>query len=70
MPLNSWASQAVSAALKGEDYQALLPTLQTKADAYLACISALDSTKLSDNTVRAAVNDCANQVDPEGGWGP
>jgi ABC-type glycerol-3-phosphate transport system substrate-binding protein len=70
MPLDTWNGQAFNAALKGEDYQALLPALQTKADAYLACISKVDQAKLTDDTVKTEVNNCARQADPQGDWGP
>jgi hypothetical protein len=52
------------------EYQTLLPALQAKADAYLACLAKLDQTRLKDDTVQNSVTGYASQVDPGGGWGP
>jgi ABC-type glycerol-3-phosphate transport system substrate-binding protein len=69
-PIDTWRSQAVAAALNGEDYQKLLPVLQTKAKNYLDCMSTMDQANLNNNEINTAVTNCARQADPEGNWGP
>jgi hypothetical protein len=68
-PFQTWRGQAVAAALNGEDYTGLLPVLQSKAENYTACISAVDLTKFTSyEEAYKVVNDCARQADPEGDW--
>ncbi len=69
-PFGIWRGQAVAAALNGDDYQKLLPVLQTKAEDYLACMSTVDQAKLSNDELNTAITKCTRQVDPEGNWGP
>jgi ABC-type glycerol-3-phosphate transport system substrate-binding protein len=69
-PFYTWRREAVAAMLKGEDYKAILPQIQKKAEDYLACMSLVDRGKLDDQELNAETQRCAKQADPQGPWAP
>lgn len=67
-PLMTWLTEAVQAALDGDDPQAALAESQMKADRYLACIAGVNGAGMSTGELFDAANDCAREADPSGEW--
>jgi ABC-type glycerol-3-phosphate transport system substrate-binding protein len=67
-PYYTWRHDAVVAARRGEDLDQTLAALQQKADAYVGCISATDTSALSIPEKQELAMRCAKQVDPQGNW--
>jgi ABC-type glycerol-3-phosphate transport system substrate-binding protein len=68
-PLYTWRQEIITALLKGDDYQKIIPQAQQKAEDYLACMESVDRQKLDDVEEQEEVNRCAKQADPNGPWG-
>jgi ABC-type glycerol-3-phosphate transport system substrate-binding protein len=66
-PLYNWRSEAVTAAIKEQDLQPVLLSIQQKAENYLACALTID-TSLPAEELHQSIMDCAKQADPEGKW--
>jgi len=66
-PLNTWKTQAVQAALEGQDIQPFVTAQQQKVETYLPCVSTLDMSKPVDQLSEEILS-CLKQADPEGNW--
>jgi ABC-type glycerol-3-phosphate transport system substrate-binding protein len=66
-PVTNWRGEAIRAALEGQDVQQVLVTNQQKADIYLDCALALDTSKPMEELNEGIVA-CLKQADPEGNW--
>jgi ABC-type glycerol-3-phosphate transport system substrate-binding protein len=60
-----WQWQIEMAMIHGEDYTALLPLTQAKAEVYVACATTIDYTKMDYRQINEAVKSCASQADPD-----
>ncbi len=65
-PLYTWKQRIVAAAIKGEDYQKLIPALQRTAEDYLACMASVNYTTMKTDEVQTEIDRCAKQADPDG----
>lgn len=66
-PLNNWKTQAVQAALEGQEIQPYLVTQQQKVEIYLACALTLD-TSLPVEQLSGDILTCLKQADPGVNW--
>lgn len=64
MPLAAWLSQAEIETRNGSDPGPALAAAQGKADAYRACLLAVDLFALGEIEIQAKVLECAKQADP------
>jgi len=67
-PLYTWKQRIVAAAIKGEDYQKLIPAMQRVSEDYLACMATVNYTTMKDEEIQTEINNCAKQADPDGDW--
>jgi hypothetical protein len=54
--------------INGEQPRSTLETVQRKAEDYLACITPVDLSMLSDEQKQQEISACAKQADPNGPW--
>jgi hypothetical protein len=64
-PFGVWEQRIMLALIEGEDYTALLASTQRKAQAYLACMAAVDRTGMTRQQVAEETIRCVQQADPE-----
>ncbi|HSF81213.1 MAG TPA: extracellular solute-binding protein [Anaerolineales bacterium] len=64
-PVIGWRDQAIWAALEGQELQPVLIAQQQKAEAYLACTIALD-TSVPNEQLSEDILACQQQAEPEG----
>jgi len=65
--ITDWRNQAILAALEGQEIQPLLIAAQQKAEAYLDCALALDSSRPSEELSEEYMA-CRRQADPDGNY--
>lgn len=68
-PIIDWRNQVILAALEGQEIQSVLIAQQQKAEAYLDCALALDSSRPSDE-LNEEYMACRKQADPDGNYQP
>jgi ABC-type glycerol-3-phosphate transport system substrate-binding protein len=67
-PFYTWRSEAIRAVINGEQPRSTLETIQRKAEDYLACITPVDLSALSEEQKQQEISACAKQADPNGPW--
>jgi hypothetical protein len=60
-----WEWQIETALVDGDDYTALTPAIQAKAEAYITCTSTIDYTNMKEQQVYEAVKRCSKQIEPD-----
>ena len=64
-PFQVWERQIMISMIYGENYTALLPVTQKKAEAFLACMVSVDRTGLNDREMYEKLTMCVKLADPD-----